>query len=157
MSPVHPPPAGAISGKPSILPAGTTNQTNTNQALALQKQSLPSTLVARSPQPQPTSVIEVKIHSAGLTHPTSPDKLAEQGQLADKKQENCQCDQLLSEEAKLQRNSMEFYINWHHIPTFDHASSATEDNPFVCSRPQPTGKISVTLPANDWLCKNWRD
>ena len=29
-----------------------------------------------------------------------------------------------------------------------------DDNPWVCQRAQPTGKISVNLPLEDWLCKN---
>ena len=32
-------------------------------------------------------------------------------------------------------------------------SSATDDNPFAGARVQPTGKVSVKLPVDDWLCR----
>ena len=31
--------------------------------------------------------------------------------------------------------------------------SSSDDNPFAVSRTQPTGKVSVKLPVDDWLCK----
>ena len=42
-------------------------------------------------------------------------------------------------------------MGWHKIPEFDSVSSS-DDNSFVGSRVQPTGKISVKLPV-DWLCR----
>ena len=32
-------------------------------------------------------------------------------------------------------------------------SSAADDNPFAGARVQPTGKVSVKLPVDDWLCR----
>ena len=43
-------------------------------------------------------------------------------------------------------------MGWHKIPEFDHVSSS-DDNPFVGSRVQPTGKVSVKLPVDNWLCR----
>ena len=43
-------------------------------------------------------------------------------------------------------------MGWQKIPDFD-TSSSLEDNPFAGSRTQPTGKVSLKLPAADWLCK----
>ena len=46
------------------------------------------------------------------------------------------------------------FMNWHKIPEFETVSSATNDNPFAGARVQPTGKVSVKLPVDDWLCRN---
>ena len=43
-------------------------------------------------------------------------------------------------------------MDWHQIPEFDIVSS-TDDNPFAGSRVKPTGKVSVKLPVEDWLCR----
>ena len=43
-------------------------------------------------------------------------------------------------------------MGWHQIPEFDSVSSA-DNNPFAGSRAPPTGKVSVRLPVDDWLCR----
>ena len=43
------------------------------------------------------------------------------------------------------------FMDWHQIPDIDSSSSSLDDNPFVCSRGQPTGKVSIKLRADDWL------
>ena len=40
----------------------------------------------------------------------------------------------------------------HQVPEFDSASSLTNDNSFAGPRSEPTGKISVKLPVDEWLC-----
>ena len=45
------------------------------------------------------------------------------------------------------------FMNWHNIPEFETVSSAADDNPFAGARVQPTGKVSVKLPVDDWLCR----
>ena len=47
---------------------------------------------------------------------------------------------------------MRSFIGWRQIPEFDSVFSA-DDNPFASSRVQPTGKVSVKLPVDDWLCR----
>ena len=44
-------------------------------------------------------------------------------------------------------------MGWSHIPDVDSALSSSEDNPFAAPKQQPTGKISVNLPTDDWLCR----
>ena len=44
------------------------------------------------------------------------------------------------------------FMGWHDIPEFDRVSSS-DDNPFAGSRVQPTGKVSVKLPVDEWLCR----
>ena len=43
-------------------------------------------------------------------------------------------------------------MGWHQMPEFDSVSSAS-NNPFAGSRAPPTGKVSVKLPVDDWLCR----
>ena len=45
------------------------------------------------------------------------------------------------------------YMGWSHIPDVDSALSSSEDNQFAAPKQQPTGKISVNLPTDDWLCR----
>ena len=45
------------------------------------------------------------------------------------------------------------FMNWHKIPEFETVSSAADDNPFAGAHVQPTGKVSVSLPVDDWLCR----
>ena len=44
-------------------------------------------------------------------------------------------------------------MNWHRVPEFETVSSTADDNPFAGTRVQPTGKVSVKLPVDDWLCR----
>ena len=43
-------------------------------------------------------------------------------------------------------------MGWHKVPEFESVSSS-DDKPFAGSHVQPTGKVSVKLPVDDWLCK----
>ena len=45
------------------------------------------------------------------------------------------------------------FMNWHRVPEFVTVSSTADDNPFAGARAQPTGKVSVKLPVDDWLCR----
>ena len=44
------------------------------------------------------------------------------------------------------------FMGWHNIPEFETVSSS-DDNPFAGARVQPTGKVSVKPPVDDWLCR----
>ena len=63
-------------------------------------------------------------------------------------------DQELSEESAYRETirGVRSFMGWHQIPEFDIVSS-TDDNPFAGSRVKPTGKVSVKLPVEDWLCR----
>ena len=63
-------------------------------------------------------------------------------------------DQELSEEASYRETmrGVRSFMGWHKVPEFESVSSS-DDNPFAGSRVQPTGKVSVKLPVDDWLCK----
>ena len=45
------------------------------------------------------------------------------------------------------------FMNWHKVPEFETVSSTADDNPFAGARVRPTGKVSVKLPVDDWLCR----
>ena len=61
-------------------------------------------------------------------------------------------DQELYEESTYRETirGMRSFMGWHQIPEFDSVSFA-DDNPFAGSQVQPTGKVSVKLPVDDWL------
>ena len=63
-------------------------------------------------------------------------------------------DQELSEEASYRETirGVRSFMRWHKITEFDSVSSS-DDNPFAGSRVQPTGKVSVKLSVDDWLCR----
>ena len=45
------------------------------------------------------------------------------------------------------------FMNWHKVPKFETVSSTADDNPFAGPRVRPTGKVSVKLPVDNWLCR----
>ena len=51
--------------------------------------------------------------------------------------------------------SVRAFLGWTHIPDFEPAVGDTDnrsDNPWKGKHPRRTGKVSVELPADDWLC-----
>ena len=66
-----------------------------------------------------------------------------------------EADQERTEEANYRETmrGVRSFINWHKIPEFETVSSAADDNPFAGARVHPTGKVSVKLPVDDWLCR----
>ena len=67
---------------------------------------------------------------------------------------NAAADQELSEESTYRETirGMRLFMDWHQIPDFDGVSSA-DNNPVAGSRAPPTGKVSVKLPVDNWLCR----
>ena len=66
-----------------------------------------------------------------------------------------EADQEPTEEANIieRLRGVRSFMNWHKIPEFETVSSAADDNPFAGARVHPTGKVSVKLPVDDWLCR----
>ena len=64
-------------------------------------------------------------------------------------------DQDLSEDANYRETirGVKSFMGWHQIPDYDSTSSSLYDNPFGSSRAKPTGKVSVKLPVDEWLCR----
>ena len=45
------------------------------------------------------------------------------------------------------------YMGWSNIPDMDSATTGSDDNPFSGPKATVTGKVSVQMPTEDWLCK----
>ena len=66
-------------------------------------------------------------------------------------------DQDLSEDANYRETIREVrsFMGWHQIPDYNNSSASLDDNPFAGSRAKPTGKVSVKLPVDEWLCRKF--
>ena len=66
-----------------------------------------------------------------------------------------EADQEPTEEANYRETmrGVRSFMNWHKIPEFETVSSAADDNPCAGARVQDTGKVSVKIPVDDWLCR----
>ena len=67
-------------------------------------------------------------------------------------------DQPVSEEQKYRETmqGIRSYIGWSHIPEVDSAATTSEDNPFAGPKTVTTGKVSVKIPTEEWLCRKLR-
>ena len=85
------------------------------------------------------------------------DIFVEEGELSDQDPDAASADpdQVLSEDQNYRETmrGIRSYMGWSHIPDLDTATTASDDNPFAGPQSQPTGKISVNMPTDEWLCK----
>ena len=84
--------------------------------------------------------------------PASPTSVNIQGELPQDS-----TDQDLSEDANYRETvrGVRSFMGWHQIPDYNNTSSSLDDNAFAGSRAMPTGKVSVKLPVDEWLCKKF--
>ena len=47
------------------------------------------------------------------------------------------------------------FMSWNDIPEFDFTASSQDDNPFTGSKTSHTGKVSVKVPVDEWLCRKF--
>ena len=47
------------------------------------------------------------------------------------------------------------FMGWNHVPEFDLSSSVQDDNPFAGTKSQQSGKVSVKVPVDNWLCRKF--
>ena len=90
------------------------------------------------------------------SEPDSPASVSDQGELSNRDTPKYEeLDQELSEEANYWETmrGVRSFMGWHQIQDFNSSSSSLDDNPFADARAQPTGKVSIKLPADDWLCR----
>ena len=88
-------------------------------------------------------------------------KLCYEGEVSDLKstspdqEEMLDVDQDLSAEQTYRETmrGVRSFIAWADIPEFDFSSSSQNDNPFKVSRTSHTGKVSVKVPVDEWLCR----
>ena len=82
--------------------------------------------------------------------PASPASIHDQSDLPE-----TTTDQDLSEDANYRETirGVRSFMGWHHIPDYDNSAASMDDNPFAGSRVKRTGKVSVRLPVDEWLCR----
>ena len=82
--------------------------------------------------------------------PASPASIHDQSDLPE-----TTTDQDLSEDANYRETirGVRSFMGWHHIPNYDNSAASMDDNPFAGSRVKRTGKVSVRLPVDEWLCR----
>ena len=84
------------------------------------------------------------------------DIFVEEGELSDQEHDTTAADpnQTLSEDQNYRETmrGIRSFMGWTHIPDMDTAASTADDNPFAGPKAQPTGKISVSMPTDEWLC-----
>ena len=134
---------------------------------ATQPLEAPGTGIATQPVQAPDSFPEVQPTSEGDPSAASDnetDQLSVTGSLGDETHRDRSADRDVSrdepdteptEEANYRETmrGVRSFMNWHKVPEFETVSSTADDNPFAGARVQPTGKVSVKLPLNDWLCR----
>ena len=84
--------------------------------------------------------------------PASPASVNVQGELPEES-----TDQDLSEDVNYRETirGVRSIMGWHQIPDYDSTSTSLDDNPFAGSRAKPTGKVSVKLMVEEWLCRKF--
>ena len=83
------------------------------------------------------------------------DLFVEEGELSDDLEATGNDPDLAPSEEQTYRETMSgirSFMGWSHIPEMDTTASRSEDNPFAGPKAHPTGKVSVTMPTDEWLC-----
>ena len=134
---------------------------------ATQSLEAPGARIATQPVQAPGSFPEVQPTGEGdpsAASDSEADQLSVTGSLGDETHRDRSPDRDVSrdepdteptEEANYRETmrGVRSFMNWHKVPEFETVSSTADDNPFAGARVQPTGKVSVKLPLDDWLCR----
>ena len=84
------------------------------------------------------------------------DLFVKEGELSDQELEASAADPglTLSEEQNYREtmSSIRSFMGWTHIPEMDTTASRSEDNSFAGPKTESTGKISVSMLTDEWLC-----
>ena len=176
VTPVKPPPVGALDNtEPFFAPARSTDQLTSSQQ---QASDHPRPVDRASSTDQPatgslakpstsTSRVELTYRPSDSDMDTDSNSDAEsihvmlgnteEGELYDIEQDVSltDADQTLLEQQNYREtmSGVRSFMGWTHIPEVHSALSSFEDNPFVDPKQQPSGKTSVNLPTDDWLCR----
>ena len=162
---------GATTSKLALEKSGPGLDQVTGEAVeemetATQPLGAPGAGIATQPVQAPGSFPEVQPTGEGDVSAASDsegDQLSDTGSLDDEIHRDRSADREVSrddpdseptEEANY-RETMRggrSFMNWHKVPEFKTVSTA-DDNPFAGARVRPTGKVSVKLPVDDWLCR----
>ena len=166
---------GALPGNQLMNPVVSATQpveapgTDTESLPADQQLTLSTTTGVRSQLHSPVPTMNPSVASTGPTVTVeepeeevpsdrsshSPDE----GELSDREsvqeqEDFIEGDQELSAEQSYRETlrGVRSFMAWNDIPEFDSASSSQDDNPFTGSRASQTGKVSVKVPVDEWLC-----
>ena len=111
------------------------------------------------PEVQPTGEVDLSAASDSeadqLSVTGSLDEEIHRDRSADRDVSRDEPDSEPTEEANYRETmrGVRSFMNWHKVPEFETVSSTADDNPFAGARVRPTGKVSVKLPVDDWLCR----
>ena len=135
-------PVEAPSAGPTVLPSGTGDAALSADQTLTGPRAAQCTSGSESEDEQHSetgSLLEVNYRDGSPARDLTRDESTEQE---------------LSEEASYRETirGMRSFMGWHKVPEFESVSSS-DDNPFAGSCVQPTGKVSVKLPVDDWLCE----
>ena len=138
----------AAFGRPEVQPPGPAVQPSTTS-----KQSATSLPGSAVPIEEPS------VESDQFSDRAS--SLADEGEVSDlestgpDREELLEVDQELTAEQTYQETlrGVGSFMAWNDIPEFDSSSSSQDDNPFTGSKSSHTGKVSVKVPVDEWLCR----
>ena len=159
---MKPPPAGTAdvtepfaATQPAGRPQNHPQQFSTDQSLTGPVPSQIASTFAVAPDQQSDSEMDTDLASDTESLPCITGHV-EEGKLSDIEQDLSLTDndQALCEEQNYRETmqGIRSFMGWSHIPDVDSALSSSEDNLFAAPKQQPSGKISVNLPTDDWLC-----
>ena len=154
--PVQGPGTSEVLATQPLLVPGAGTATQPSQAPGAGPEDLPSGCEAMLSDQSPsggrnTEVARESESEAELGgEPASPASIHDQSDL-----QETTTDQDLSEDANYRETirGVRSFIGWHHIPDYDNSAASMDDNPFASSRVKTTGKVSVKLPVDEWLCR----
>ena len=144
-----------------------------------QETDLPAVVYRPEVQPPgPTAIPSTTAKQSSTSHPGSvapvEDPVAESDQFSDRasslddegevsdcvstspdREELLDMDQELTAEQTYRETlrGVRSFMAWNDIPEFDTSSSSQDDNPFTSSKSSHSGKVSVKVPVDEWLCK----
>ena len=178
VTPSHAPPADLIRPEPFIQPTTLPQPADTalvspatdpvphgsSTTSKASSSGLPE--LAQPRQKRPATAFDISKKDASPSSDSESDSLSsdhplvdifpEKGELSDDMEANASDhDQSLSEEQSYRETmrGIRSFMNWSHIPDIDTGATTSEDNPFSGPKMHTPGKVSVSLPTDEWLCK----
>ena len=142
-----------LSGQPPVLPAAVDRPEVQPPGPAVQ----PATSLTQPSSSLPGATVPVE--EPAMRNQAS--SLADEGEVSDlgstgpDHADLSEVDQELTAEQTYRetQRGVRSFMAWNDIPEFDSASSSQDDNPFTGSKASHTGKVSVKVPVDEWLCR----
>ena len=147
-----------LSGQPPVLPAAVDRPEVQSPGPAVQ----PATSLTQPSSSVPGATVPVEEPAMLSDHLSDrASSLADEGEVSDlgstgpDHEELSEVDQELTAEQTYRETlrGVRSFMAWNDIPEFDSASSSQDDNPFTGSKTSHTGKVSVKVPVDEWLCR----